>query len=248
MIRYNPETRELAIKNWGKENLHKAGKPVMDCIFTELKDVEDTSLIQYVSGSIKKQEIRSLYESFCPQEEMFTDKKDIFQDEDDTYLDSDFGEHGDVIPTGNMIVGQKQQPQSINPSIEKDLEKPYQHHQETEDMKEIIEFWDAYGFGLTNVNAKQQLLSWLDDSRFLQPKAVILKKMNIACANNKRRLSYVVGILKNWENESLLTVGEIDSYHENKKFALKHRQSTQSFPVGRDIPDGFVLDLTAGEE
>jgi hypothetical protein len=38
---------------------------------------------------------------------------------------------------------------------------------------------------------------------FLQPKDVILKAMNIACANNKRRLSYVVGILKNWGNESL---------------------------------------------
>jgi hypothetical protein len=45
LIRYNPETRELAIKNWGKDNLHKGGKPVMDCIFSELKDVEDTSLI-----------------------------------------------------------------------------------------------------------------------------------------------------------------------------------------------------------
>jgi len=26
IIRYNPKTRELAIKNWGKYNLHKAGK------------------------------------------------------------------------------------------------------------------------------------------------------------------------------------------------------------------------------
>ena len=94
-------------------------------------------------------------------------------------------------------------------------------------MKEIIEFWDNNGFGFTNVNAKQQLLSWLDDSSFLQPKEVILKAMNIACANNKRRLSYVVGILKNWENESLLTVEEIDSYHENQKSVPKHRQSTR---------------------
>ncbi|WP_045522667.1 DnaD domain-containing protein [Neobacillus niacini] len=243
VIRYNPETRELAIKNWGKDNLNKAGKPVMDCIFTELKEIEDTSLIQYVSESIKKQEIRSLYESFCQQEEMFTNKKDIVQDEDDTYLDSDIGELEDVIPTGYMIVGQKQQPQSINPSIENDLdiEKLYQHDHETKDVKEIIEFWDAIGFGLTNMNEKQQLLSWLDDSRFLQPKAVILKAMNIAFANNNRRLIYVDGILKNWENESLLTVEEIDSYQENQKFALKQRQSIQSFPVGRDTPDGFVL-------
>jgi hypothetical protein len=74
LIRYNPETRELAIKNWGKDNLHKGGKPVMDCIFSELKDVEDLSLIQYVSESIQIQEIRSLYESFCKQEEMIYGK------------------------------------------------------------------------------------------------------------------------------------------------------------------------------
>ncbi len=41
VIRYNPETRELAIENWGKYNLQKGGKPV----FSELKEVEDTSLI-----------------------------------------------------------------------------------------------------------------------------------------------------------------------------------------------------------
>lgn len=72
--------------------------------------------------------------------------------------------------------------------------------------------------------------------------------MNIACANNKRKLNYVTGILKNWENESLLTLEEIDWYQENQKPAPKHRQSTESFPAGRDIPSGFKLDLTAGEE
>lgn len=71
VIRYNPETRELAIKYWEKYNLHKGGKPVMDGIFSELKEVEDHSMIQYVSESISKQEIHSLYESFCKQEETF---------------------------------------------------------------------------------------------------------------------------------------------------------------------------------
>ncbi|MGE8206824.1 DnaD domain protein [Heyndrickxia sp. NPDC080065] len=75
-----------------------------------------------------------------------------------------------------------------------------------EDVKEIIHFWDTNGFGLTNTYAKLHLLSWLDDSSFLQPKKMILKAMNIACANNQRKLNDIVGILKNWENESLLTV------------------------------------------
>lgn len=70
LIRYNPEVRKLAIQNWGRHNLYNDSKPVLDCIFSELKDVEDISLIQYVSKSIQNQKIRSLYESFCEQGEM----------------------------------------------------------------------------------------------------------------------------------------------------------------------------------
>lgn len=72
--------------------------------------------------------------------------------------------------------------------------------------------------------------------------------MNIACANNKRKLNYVVGILKNWENESLLSVEEIDSSNEIQKSTLSKRQFSESPPEGRAIPSGFILDLTAGEE
>ncbi|MFF2447536.1 DnaD domain protein [Neobacillus sp. NPDC058068] len=76
------------------------------------------------------------------------------------------------------------------------------------------------------------MLSWLDDSSFLQPKELILTAKNIACANNKRKLNYIVGILKNWENESLLSVEEIDSYYEKQKPVGKTEQIT----AGRDIP------------
>ena len=70
LIRYNPETRELAIKNWGKDYLEEEGRSFLDCINSELKEVEDRSLILYVSESIRKQDIRSLYESFSKQEEL----------------------------------------------------------------------------------------------------------------------------------------------------------------------------------
>ena len=83
LIRYNPETRELAIKNWGENNFDKAGKPMMDCIFSELKAVKDASLIQYVSELIQKPEFRSLYESFCKKEEFIFSKKVSDQEEND---------------------------------------------------------------------------------------------------------------------------------------------------------------------
>ncbi|WP_458413801.1 DnaD domain-containing protein [Schinkia sp. CFF1] len=247
LIRYNPETRELAIKNWGKENLQKGGKPVMDCILSELKEVEDCTLIQNVSESIHKKEIRSLYEDFCTQEDMFFAMEDKDQDEKDSSL-TDCEDADDTLLCRDTIRGQKekqkenekekQQQKALNPKIENN----------PDDVREIIEFWDANGFGFTNVNAKEQLLSWLNDSNFLQPKEMIIKAMTIACANNKRRLNYVVGILKNWENESLLTVEEVDLYEEKQQPVVKNRQSTESFPAGRAIPRGFEFDMTAGED
>jgi DnaD/phage-associated family protein len=238
LIRYNPITRELAIKNWGKDNLQKGGKPVMDCMKTELKDVEDTSLISYVAEAITKEEIRSLYDSFCKQD---GEKKISHQADDDTYPETEFEEDDDPIIPGGKVLGQQ-------PSIENHPEIEDQTQNQTQDVKEIVEFWDNNGFGLSNMNGKQQLLSRLENSSFLQPKAVILKAMAIACANNKRQLNYVVGILKNWENESLLTAREIDSYHKNQKPVPKNKDSTKSFPAGRAIPDEVNLDLSAGED
>lgn len=217
LIRYNPETRELAIKNWGKDNLEKAGKPVMDCIVSELKEVEDHSLIHYVAESIRKQEIRSLYELFYTQEEALLTKEDRILDKNDTYL-TECEEFDDTLACRSTTRGQKekekqqqkQKQKAFYPSIEKNpgVEDALHRNQA---VKEVIEFWDENEFGRTNVNAKQQLLSlWLDDSRFLQPKEIILKAMAIACANNRPTLNNVVGILKNWEKESLQTVEEID--------------------------------------
>jgi len=43
---------------------------------------------------------------------------------------------------------------------------PLEVNQEREDVKEIVEFWDSNGFGFTNINGKQQLLSWSNKEVF----------------------------------------------------------------------------------
>jgi DnaD/phage-associated family protein len=260
LIRYNSETRELAIKNWGKYNLHKGGKPVMDCIFSELKEVEDHSLIQYVAESINKQEIHSLYESFCKQDAVLSSPESQEQEECSISLDTDFNEVGETVEERDTIRGQKekenkkekqkQQQKDFKHNVVKSpsTENPEKRYPKTKDEKAIVEFWDSNGFGITNVHAKQQLLSWLDDSSFLQAKDIITKAMKIACSNNKRRLNYVEGILKNWEKDSLLTLEEVDLYEENLRAIGQHRQSKGAIRAGRDIPSGFELDLSAGED
>ena len=59
IIRYNPETREIAIKNWGKYNLKRGGKPIMDCVRGELEKVKDKNLIEYVADSIPNETIKN---------------------------------------------------------------------------------------------------------------------------------------------------------------------------------------------
>jgi DnaD/phage-associated family protein len=246
LIRYNHETREQDIKNWGKYNLHKGGKPVIDCILSELKEVEDTSLIAYVAENIVKEDIQVVYESFCGKEEEETEGLE----EDDESFD-------DTLTTRSTIGGQKekekhkekenkkQQQKDLYPNLENNLQRD---SSKKEDVKEITECWDQNGFGYSNINAKQQLLLWLYDSSFLNPKAVIIKAMEIACSNNKRRLNYVVGILKNRENESLLTVEEIDLYNENNKRVTEQRRTVKTDQSGIDVPTEFELEITAGED
>lgn len=72
IIRYNPETRELAIKMWRKYNLVKGGKPIIDCVKKEVKEVKDKSLLAYVAQYIHKEEIKKEFEKLI----------------DDTYHDS----------------------------------------------------------------------------------------------------------------------------------------------------------------
>lgn len=257
LIRYNPETKELAIKYWGEYNLHKGGKPIMDCITAELKEVQDRSLISYVSEGITNLGISSLYESFSRQEELLFGNEGSEREEQDTYTDTEDEELNDTSTCHATIRGQKEKEKENKKEKQKQkiASQPYiedapdlKIRTKPEDVNEIIEFWDVNGFGFTNVMAKQQLLAWLEDSSFLQPKEMILKAMEIACANNKRRLNYIVAILRNWENESLLTVADVDAHQAPQQAVSMSKQSTEIVRTGRDIPSGFQLDLTAGEE
>lgn len=65
LIVYNNETRELAVKNWAKYNLNKGGKPVLDCVAKELREIKDKSLIRLVYVYVKNDSIRELFERYA---------------------------------------------------------------------------------------------------------------------------------------------------------------------------------------
>ncbi|MFT4415523.1 hypothetical protein ACLM5H_16835 [Fredinandcohnia humi] len=111
LFRYNTDTRELAIKNRGRVNLRKGGKFMMDCILSELREVEDASIISYVAENTAKGPILAIYESFCEKNEapVLNDEKEIFYD-NDTYIDPELPKGDELCndrsPTRDTIRGQ----------------------------------------------------------------------------------------------------------------------------------------------
>jgi len=191
LIKYNPETRELAIKNWGKYNLNKGGKPVIDCLNKELKEVKDKTLIQYLVEGIKNEVLSGLYSQFSdtgtsreevpnescektPREPHNTSTStDTFTDTDtctETYTDTDTGA---CISCGSCS----------SPSENYDIGSNLQ----------VFRHFEKCGFRLTPLqfetiseDIKIYSCQWLMDAA--------------EEASNKGRLnySYVKGILNNW--------------------------------------------------
>jgi hypothetical protein len=140
LIRYNTETKELALIEWGR-NLHKGGKPVMDCIRAELKRVKDTSLIRYIAESIKGGQIRSLYESYF--------EKEII--DQPTYPEPE-AKRPEAKPSITQTLAQQTENVKNDQAIHTDQENVSESGRpltplNQEDVKEIIEFWDNNGFG-----------------------------------------------------------------------------------------------------
>ncbi|HLR58877.1 MAG TPA: hypothetical protein VK094_00165 [Pseudogracilibacillus sp.] len=64
LITYNEDTREIAIKNWGRFNLQRGGKPMEDCVIAELKEVKDKTLINYVGKRVENAKLKALYDTY----------------------------------------------------------------------------------------------------------------------------------------------------------------------------------------
>lgn len=96
-------------------------------------------------------------------------------------------------------------------------------------IADIISFWDINGFGHNNINAKTDLLAYLDDGFTHE---AILKALVIASENNVCTLKYVKGILLKWENKGAKTLEQVEAvlaeFENNKKKGGKTSGSTKT--------------------
>lgn len=85
MIRYNRKTCEIAIRNYLRYSIVKGGKPVLDLLLREAKEVKDQSLVKYVMDGAKRSD-NSTVQDFISQY-IFNDN-DNDNDNDDSYHES----------------------------------------------------------------------------------------------------------------------------------------------------------------
>lgn len=78
IIKYNKNTHEIAIVHWAKYNMNKlGGKPIIDCISSELKRVDDVSLLKVILTDITREEIRILFLKEIKKREERAGRKDV---------------------------------------------------------------------------------------------------------------------------------------------------------------------------
>ena len=64
MILYDYNTREICIKNWGKYNFTKGGKPVEDCIRKEIREVKNIDFLKIIYEKTENEKIRYIFEEY----------------------------------------------------------------------------------------------------------------------------------------------------------------------------------------
>src|SRR5699024_1005687 len=192
-------TKEIILLNWAKHNWNNSPK-IVSRVEKELEDVKHIPFVEKYLSIV---------------DEYKSDKVSIQYQYPINEASKPKNENVDVtgFDTSSIPYPYSMHTKDNDNDKEKDKEKDKDNDKE---VAEIIQFWDNNGFGYNNINSKKKLLSWLDDSDFKNPKEMILKAMEIACAQNKRHLGYVQGILRNWTNESVLTVEEIKTRNSNE--------------------------------
>ncbi|QZY56684.1 hypothetical protein [Crassaminicella profunda] len=116
-IKYNTKTREIAIKNWGKYNFFKGGKPVYDLMKSEMENVKDVSLLGYVlENYLKTPKVNS---NIVNVFEVFFKEHNIPYE---SYIDTCCVSCDDTL-TGRITIGGQEVEEEVEEDIDKEKDK-----------------------------------------------------------------------------------------------------------------------------
>lgn len=187
IIKYNEETREIAIKNWGKYNLNRGGKPILDCVKSELKEVKDTSLIQWVGEGISNDSVRIVYESYY-------DTYNVTSENEES--SNDAGSYDT-----STIRGQKEKEKEKENKKEKEKREDSQSSVSSPStINPFLEIKSAFDSiirisNFTDHRKMDKLLELYPDY------LLIIEAIKLTADLGKSSIEYVEGILRNWAIE-----------------------------------------------
>lgn len=192
IIKYNEQTREIAIKMWGKYNLDRGGKPMIDCVNKELKEVKDKSLITYISESIEKEEIKNIFNNF------------IKEDNDNLVYDTYNDTYHDTLYVSQGKSGQEEEK-------EEEQEKDKEEDKEVKVGKYVKHYED--NVGVINKVVK----TWLYEISEKIDIELFKRAIEIATNRGKLNKAYINGIIKQWEDNNINSISKLKKCEVSRK-------------------------------
>lgn len=197
LIIYNADTRELCIKNYGKYNLNKAGKPVTDCIKKELNEVKDKSLIKEIAANVRHAGNKKVIMDYLNSIGVCNDT--LHEGGDDTSSTTNM-ENKESSENENISYFQRHVDESINDrgTNQKQNHNQNQKQNHNNNHDEVISLSSSFeelGFGTINKLIYSDLEIFAKEYTAVWVKAA----MEEAVRKGVRNLSYVKAILENWK-------------------------------------------------
>lgn len=186
LIKYNNETKEICIIHYGKYNLNRGGKPMLDCIKKDLSNVKDIDLVKDMLMNVKNVSIKTFIEEYL---------SNINNDTcHDTYNDTVTTSEREADKTNNH------NPISNNHNPISNIQTTTTTSNSSYISKgnlEVFKHFEKCGFIITSILMEQiaadiEVYSkeWLMDAA--------KEAMNRGKINNYK---YVLGILQNWQSK-----------------------------------------------
>lgn len=230
IVIYNPETRELAIKNWGKFNLRRGGKPMIDCVKSELKEVKDQTLISYVGDRVENKSIKEIYDTYnVTSNDTYDDTSEEFPNEPKKGKSNDTNGSYDTSTSRGTYRGQyKEQEQ------EEYKEQQQEEYKEKKPEKKpvvvsdnsfgnLIRFYEQ-NIGMITPMISDELGMMTDD---LNAELALLALKESVIANARNKIRYAQSILKSWKSQNFKTVSDVENAEKRRKSGVNRDGSNQ---------------------
>lgn len=189
LIDYNPETREVVILNWGKHNFKRAGKPIVDLVTKELRNVKHRPYIQLVAPHVPVDSIREIYESWYESSTNRGTNRGQTKEEEETKEET------------------KEE--------EKEKEKGANDESSPSPLNELgnlISFFQTEGFGNATTFIIDEMRYELEDSSY----DVVRYALEQSVTNGVRNWNYAKKIIKDKREKKLLTRDAIEAFEAKR--------------------------------